>query len=798
MELLRSAVRSLRRAPTFTAAAVATLALGIGAVSIVLSLLQAVLLAPLPYPAPDRLVRVFEAGEGQPRFPMSPAYFLDYRRRSRSLASLAVYTRQDLQIAGDGPPSRVATLLVSPEYFGILGFAPALGRVFEERETFESAHVVVLSHGFWTRRFAADPAIVGRVLRLDGEPWTVVGVMPPGLQHVGGDYRSLPHGETVDAWAPVPLGDAARRHRWHYLNALGRLADGATAAQAAGELDGIAAAAARRFGEAEQPFHPRVVPLAETIVGGERAAILLLAGAVGLVLLVACANVAGLLLARGLSRRREMAVRFALGAGRGRLARYLLAESAVLAALGCGGGLALAAGGLPLLRAVMPPDFPRLHAVRMDLGVLALTVGISMLTVLVFGLLPAWRGARGDVQPALRGEGRSATAGPGALRARSALVVGELTLAAALLVGAGLLVRSFERLLATDPGFHPEHVLTFSLALPPRYDHARATRFFAQLEDGLQALPGVRAAGLGTALPWTGWDENSGFRVVGADARSSEPSARSGAASPGLFRALGVPLRAGRLPAPEDSLDAPPVVVVNEALARTYLGGADPVGREIELWGRHVRVAGVVGDVKDTPVALAAVPAFFWPVAQSPFKAVVVAVRTDGAPLALVPAVRAAVQGLDPEVPIADVRDLASVAADAFARRRFLLACVTGLAGLALLLAAIGAYGALAYAVEQRRRELCVRVALGADRAHVLGLILGQGLRLGAAGVCAGAAIALGSGRLLESHLYGITPRDPVTFAAATLLVLAVAALASLTPALRATRADPASVLRSE
>jgi putative ABC transport system permease protein len=418
--------------------------------------------------------------------------------------------------------------------------------------------------------------------------------------------------------------------------------------------------------------------------------------------------------------------------------------------------------------------------------------------VLVFGIVPALHGTRGELQDSLS-EGRGATAGPGTLRLRSAVVVGELTLACALLVGAALLVRSFQELLRTDPGFRAAGVVTASVALPPRYaDENHAARFWADLERRFAEVPGVAAVGVGSALPWTGYDENTGFEVVGEVKDEDQANARFASASSGYFKALGIPLRAGRYPAADDTAERPLVVVVNESLARALFPEGGALGRKLKVWGEEREIVGVVGDVRDAPDALTAVPALFWPVQQQPFPMAAVVVRSSGQPLELVGSLRATLAELDRELALADVRSMEEIADAALARRRFLLACVTGIAALALALAAVGAYGALAYAVEQRRRELGVRMALGAGRGRILGLVVGQGVRLAAGGVALGATAALVFGRLIAGQLYGITARDPWSFAGAALLVSLIAMVSSLLPALRAARAEPMSVLRAE
>jgi predicted permease len=797
---LRHAARGLRRDPAFSTAAVLTLALGLAASTVVYSLIQGVLLRPLPYPEPERLVRVFETSAEFPRFPVSPLNFLDFAERSQAFAGLGAWTRVDLELSSGTTPQRLRALQVSPGYFSVLGARPALGRVFEEREQFGDPRVVILSHGLWQERFAGDPGVLGRSVRLDRKDFTVVGVMSAGFEHAGGDYRSLPQGEHVDAWWPIVLDSTKVKRNWHYLNVVARLAPNATVAQGEADLNRVMAELHRQHPQITEGWHVMLRPLRDDLVGSGTSALVLLASAVGLLLLTACANVASLLLARATTRQPEIAMRHALGASRKRLVRLGLAEALVLAVSSGLVGLLLARVMLPALLRLLPSDFSRLHAVRLDGGVMLFSFLLCGLVALLFGLAPAWQGSSGDLQSALHAQGGRGTASARTLRWRSFIVVSEATLACALLVAAGLLARSFEALVRTDPGFEPSGAVAFDLFLPeagyPEREDVAA--FHARLEERLLALPGVRAAGATTALPWTGWDENTSFGIVGdRHGRESDPSARFGAASPGFFDGVGLSLKKGRLLSASDVKEAPRVVVVNEALARKYFPGEDAVGRELETWGQKTVIVGVVGDVKDAPADVEAKPAFLWPLAQQPFSATTVVVRAD-APTGLYEGVRAAVAAVDPELPIANLRPLAEVATDAHARRRFLLSMVAAFAALALLLAAVGAYGVLSYAVERRRREFGIRLVLGADSNRILRDVLGQSLGLAVKGVVLGLALALVLAHLMRSLLYGITARDPLTLLVAGSTILVVSALAAAYPAWRATRCEPARVLRAE
>jgi putative ABC transport system permease protein len=792
---VRYAARALRRDSRFAVVGILTLTVGIGAVTTIFSLVRGVLLDPLPYPQPDRLVRVYESNPQFPLFPVGPYGLLAYRHENRTLSGFAGYTREDLQLATDNRPERLRGLQVSSNYFQVLGILPARGRAFTWTEERKDADVAVLSDAVWQSRFRGDPGVVGRAVRLSGRLFTIVGVMPPGFQHVGGTYRSPAQGETVDVWWPLPLERASERKGWHYINAIARLKAGVTAAQAQADL----AAVSTRIRSADDRWDVRAVPLLADVVGRSSDAIRLLTIAVGLLMLIACANVSSLLLARATARRRERAVRFALGASRWRLLRQSLVESLVLSAPGALGGALVTIAGVGLLVAVLPEDFPRLHNVRVDWTVLGFAVVLTGASVLVFGLLPAWQQASDDVHPMLHDTNARTSASGRTVRLRNVLVVSEIALASALLICAGLLARSFVALGRAPAGFNAQKVMTALVALPQvRYPEPEdASRFVERLMADLRTVAGVRSAGAGSDVPWTGYDENTSFEIVGRRLRD-EPSARFHVATPGYFETLGIPLIAGRHVDARDRAGSPLVIVINQALALKYFPGENPLGRALDVWGRQRTIVGVVGDVKDAPTDAAAVPAFWWPHAQQPFPGVMVVVASDQDPATLVPALRQVVGRLDPELPLAEVRSMNEIAAAANAQRRFVLAMTALFAVAALLLAAVGAYGVLAWTVRQRTRELGVRVALGARRRDVLLLVLRHGGQLASAGIFVGAVAALASGRVLQALLYGVSPRDAATFAAAASAMLVIACLAALGPAWAATRADPVEALRLE
>lgn len=792
---LRYAWRTMRRDPGFAAVALGTLAIGIGATTTIFSLLRGVVLAPLPYREPERLVRVYESTPDTPTFPVTPYSLVCYRHDARTLRGIAGFTREDLQLAIDDRPERLQGLMVSSNYFDVLGVRPAIGRAFTWSEERANATVAIISDAVWRTRFGADRAIVGRVVRLSGKPFTIVGVMSAGFEHVGGTYRSFPQGQTVDVWWPLPLDRAAGEKFFHYVNAVARLAPGSTPDQAANDLSAIKS---RIKAPGDSDWKARLIPLLQDVVGPSTEGIRILMIAAGLVLLITCANVSSLLLSRATARRRERAVRFALGAGRSRLVRQSLTESLALTLPGAVVGAALAIGGVIVLRAILPQDFPRLHNVRVDWIVLMFSIAVACVSAAVFGLLPAWHEATDDTRPALHDASARSSASRRTTHMRNLLVIGELALASTLLVSAGLLARSFLTLQRSDAGFAPSGVLTASVSLPSvRYsDPAARGRFFAALLDDIRRLPGVTAAGAGTDLPWTGYDENSGFAVVGR--RDADGSGRYHAATPGYFEALRVPLRGGRFFDERDRTDTARVLVVNQALVSLYFPHEAAVGQLADVFGEKRTIVGIVGDVKDTPSDAVAQPAFWMPQSQVPFSTVSLVIRTITDPRSAVGPIRALLRARDPELALAQVETLDDIARAANAQRRFLLAIIALFTAAALVLAIVGAYGVLTWTVRQRRRELGIRVALGADRKHVLSLVVGQGVRLGLIGLAAGLLIALAAGRILQSLLYGVSPRDGVTFGVAGIAMLALSAIAALFPALLASRTNPVEVLRLE
>jgi predicted permease len=809
---LRYAGRTLARTPGFAVVIVLTLALSIGANSAIFSVIRGVLLNRLPYPQQDRVMRIFMSNAPFPKFPLNPFDFLDFRARNRTFGSMAIMMRSDVQLSGAGEPQRLSGFEVSAGYFRVLGLHPARGREFTTRDELKgSPHVVILSDRFWRTRFGADPSILGQKIRLDGLPFVVVGVMPPEMKHPGNLYRPTPYGDTVDVWSPFAFQGDPNQRGSHYIEGIGRLKDGVSVVQASADLNAVFAQIAREHPNSGDPsWHVLVIPIYREIVGASERLLLILLGAVGLVLLIACANAANVLLARATARQREMAVRSALGASGWRLVRQMLTESTVMAVLGGAAGAMLAIWGVKVLVSLLPAGFPRAHDIHIDGAVFAFALVTAVATGILFGLAPALQATRADLQTNLR-SGRGATGTGRHLGLRNWLVIGELSLACMLLIGAGLMLRSFVNLLRTDPGFRPDHVLTAGISLPEETYKTPESglRFYEELIRRVEVLPGVSAAGIGSDLPWIGYDDNvGGFDIEGKKPPPHEEfHARYHMASPGYFRAVGIPLVAGRFFRDGDRAKTPLVLIINRVMAQRYWPGENALGKRINFFNDHPKesdwttVVGVVGDVTDTPEKRAAEPAFWWPVAQAPFSSpagMMMAVRASSDPAALASALRRTVHDLDPTLALADVRSLDRIAAAGVSTPRFALFLIGLFAGLAITLAAVGIYGVISYSVSQRTQEFGMRVALGAQPRDVLGLVLSQGLTLASVGVAGGVLCSLALAHVLRSLLYEVSAVDPLTFAGVAVLALAVAAIASFVPACRATYADPVVALRAE
>jgi predicted permease len=805
---LRYAIRQLMQNPGFTIVITLTLALSIGANSAIFSVIDAVLLKPLPYPEANRLMRLFLSNNAFPQFPLNPWDFHDFRTRNTSFESLAAYTRSDAQLSGSGEPVRLNGFGVTAGYFHTLGLKPEIGREFDtQAEISGNEKQVILSDRLWRSRFEADAGILGRKITLDMEPYTVVGIMPAGTQHPGNSYRAVAFGNSVDVWRPFAFAGNPAQRGSHYLEGIGRLKMGIQPAQAESEMNAIMTQLGREH-EGDTGWSVHVIPLTEEIVGSNRRMLLVLLGAVGMVLLIACANAANLLLARAAARQREVAVRLALGAPRGRLIRQMLTESLLIALLGGGLGGLLAIEGVRALVSLLPAGFPRAAEIHVNATVFAFTFLISLMTGVLFGLAPALQASRVDPKQGLHEGGRSATGSARQRRLRNVLVIGEVSLACVLLIGAGLMLRSFLKQLQQNNGFQAQHVLTASLALPQSQykPGADSVQFYDRLSAGLASMPGIESAGIGSDLPWTGYDDNIGFDIEGKQpAPHEEFHARYHAASQNFFRALGIPLLRGRFFAQSDSKGAPMVIIINQALAKRYWPNEDGLGKRI-TFDDHPKdsdwltVVGVVGDVKDKPDSPSAEPAFWWALPQAPnaFPGMSLAVRSGADPASLAGAVREQVKRLDPALAVADLRMMDQIADAGVATPRFAFFLVGLFAGLAIVLAAIGTYGVISYSVSQRIPEFGLRLALGAPPRGLLRLVLVQAARLAVSGAVLGVVVALTLARVLRSMIYNVSPTDPLTFTAVGLTVVGIALLACWLPAWRATKANPMVALRAE
>ena len=805
---LRYATRMLRKSPGFTAIAVVTLALGIGANTAIFSLVNGVLLRPLPYPEAGQLVRVFTVLPTQPHFPMAIADFYDYRERTAVFAGSALYAERDLDLTLGDRPEHLSGIGVTHEYFGVLGYHPALGRDFDASEEYKkNNHVVILSDRLWRTHFNADPKIIGQTLLLSGESFTVIGVMPPGVLHVGGDFHSPAHGDTVDLWWPLPLlpHDAAGCDRGcHYLNMVARLKPGVSVAQASAGMDLVSAQLAKEYPGPDKDARTLIVPLKEEIVGRARLMLFVLLGAVGFLLLIACVNVANLSLARATGRFREVAIRTVLGAGRFRIVRQLLTESLLLSFLGCLLGLLFAVWGVDALVALSPGQLPRLELVHIDSRVLLFAILVTLVTAVVFGLAPAFATLHSNVGQSLKDGDRGTTVGANRGRLRSWLVATEIALALVLLAGAGLLMRTFVNLQHVNPGFEPDHVLTFHTELPAkRYGKDdNFIAFYKNLVVRLQKLPGVQFVGVGSDVPWTGYDENTDMEIEGrpTDPNAQSPEARYHFATPDYFSAIGIPLLSGRFFNDADTQKSQKVTIVNSAFARRYFPGENPLGKRLDLWGQKgVTIVGVVGDVKDSPDSLAAKPSLYWDDWQFPQENERILVLRAGSNLSsLSAALQGEVAAIDKDIPVTAVKPMDEIGAHAVAGARFTVLLVGVFAGLALVLAAIGILGVMSYSVTQRTHEIGIRMALGAQQQDVLSMVVTQGAKLAAFGVGFGLIAGLALTRAMRGLLYGIGASDPWTFAGVAVLLVIVALGACYVPARRASKVDPIVALRYE
>jgi putative ABC transport system permease protein len=796
---LRHGARLLVRTPGFAAIAIAALAIGIGANTAIFSVVNTLLIQPLPYHDADRLAIVWEHNipRDKKNNVVAPANFLHWREMNQGFADLAaVSSTFDVTLTGAGDPEEVPTQLVTAEVFPILGVRPAIGRGFTPEEIRPGSRVVMISDRLWKRRFSGDPGILERPIVSGGTPYTVIGVMPPGFSFLD---------RNVDVWQPFGFTAQTRTPRGRSIQVIGRLKPDVTFARAQEDMTRVASELTRRFPDFNTGWTARVVPLRDQLTGDVRPALLVLAGAVTFVLLIACANVANLLLARATARQRELAVRAALGAARGRLIRQLLAESLVLSVAGGITGLLLAWWALNFLRAVVAERLPiqRLEMVGIDGWVLVFTLGASVFCGLVFGVVPALTAAGPSLNDALKEGGRTGSVSRGN-RTRSAFVIVEIALALVLLVGAGLLMRSFKLLLDVDPGFDPARTVTMRLSLPSsRYggDGQRA-QFFDRFFQQVDALPGVQASGSISWLPLAGGGAATSMEIVGQPKppKGQEPVADVRVISHEYLKAMGVPLLKGRLFNEQDAADAKGRVVINDTMARRHWPGQDPIGKRVRIaWDDlEDEVIGVVGDVKHAGLHGEIRAMTYWPFQRSPYGTMTIAVRTAGEATSVVNAIAGVVRQMDPDLVFANVRTMEEVVARSVAERRLTMLLLTVFAGAALLLAAVGIYGVIAYSVTQRTQEIGIRMALGAQRGDVLRMIVGQAMALTLTGILIGGVGALLLTRLMTGLLFNVEPGDPLTFLAVAVVLGIVAACASYVPGRRATRVDPVIALRAD
>ena len=808
---LRYATRSLLRSPGFALVAILTLALGIGANTTIFTVVRSVILRPLPYAEPDRIVMLWNSWTDEPKIWLSEPEVLDYQGVS-SLEDVAAYAVGEANLTGERDPERVPGAFMTANMLDVLGMQPMLGRGFTPDEAVsEGSQVVVLSHGLWQRRFGGDPGVVGQTIRINGEPNVVLGVMPPDFK-LPLDFREA---RPAQLFVPLELSadDAGRGSR--YLLAVSRLQPGATLSRARAELNAVVQSwKDKGLIDWAPEFAAVPVPVAEEVTGDVRPALLVLLAAVALVLLIACVNVANLLLARSDGRRREMAVRAAIGAGHGRILRQLLTESFLLALVGGAVGLAGAGVAVQTLVAIAPEGVPRVESLGLDAMVLGFSAAVVLLTGMIFGVVPALEAARPDLAGGLREGGRAATAGGTRQRFRRALVVAEIALSVLLVIGAGLLIRSFAELRNLPLGFQPDGVLTAQLALPSSDypEESDVVAFYRELTERVQVIPGVERAAAVRLLPLAGEIGDWGIDIEGkAEPSDNTFNADLQIATPGYFEGMGIQLRRGRGIEETDRADALPIVVINRTMAERYFPGEDPIGQRLRLGGDEqgrpwMTVVGTVEDVRHNAVSEEARREMYLPHAQTPTSlggaprtlSLVIRTTGTGSPASIAARLREEVARMDPNLPLADVRPLEDIVSAALVQPRFTMVLLAAFAALALVLAAIGIYGVLSYAVAQRTQEIGIRMALGAERGRVLRMVLRQGMTVALLGVGVGLLGAWALARVLASQLYGISPSDPLTFAVVALILVAVALLASFIPARRATRVDPMVALRAD
>lgn len=804
---VRYAVRMLVKHPGFTAVAALTLALGVGANTAIFSAVESILLRPLPYGHADRVVVLWEDNRmgDRPHNVLSPANFSAWQEQARSFDQMAAFMDQRYNLTGVGDPEEIASQLATPNLFELLGVDAALGRTFSPADLEEGREdVTVISHGLWRRRFGASPEVIGRVISLNGTPVTIVGVMPPDFQWFIQE-NSLT-GKPADLWRPLPFSEEMRVWRGRYLSAVARLAPGVSLPEARAEMDALAERIERQHPESNKGWGATVLPLREQLAGEIRPALLVLLGAVGFVLLIACVNVANLLLARAAERHKEIAIRSAIGAGRRRIVRQLLTESLLLALLGGALGLLLSRWCVEALVALGPDHLTGAGQIGVNGPVLAFTLAVSVLTGVVFGLAPALEASRVHLNESLKESSRGNAGSSRGRRLRDALIVAEVGLALVLLVGAGLMAKSFLRLQAVDPGFDAANLLTLRVSLPAASypEDGDVVAFFEEAVGRLAALPGVESAGAVSALPFADLGAATGFTIEGRPepAPGEEPGTGVRVVDEGYFRTMNIPVLAGRAFTEVEGREDRALAVINQAMARRHFPGENPIGKRIFVQMKAepypTEIIGVVGDARYRTLDEELEPMVYWTPPQLTYGSMTFVLRTSGAPESLAAAARREILAIDKDQPVSDVRTMEGWLAESTSRTRFGTLLLGGFAALALLLAAVGIYGVMSHSVVQRQGEIGVRMALGAQGGDVLRMVIRQGLGLVLVGVVLGLAGALALTRVLSSLLYGVSATDPLTFAAIALLLTAVAAIACYLPARRAANLDPLVALRPD
>ena len=805
---LRFGVRSLLKAPGFTVIAVITLALGIGANTAMFSVINAVLLRPLPYRDPSRLVTIWEESpsRGMYQLPVSFANLRDWVDQNHSFEQISAYTFTNLNLSGTGEPARLSAVRFSANLLPLVGATPMLGRAFLPEEDKEGANrVVILSHALWKSRFGSDAGIVGRSLTLDNKSYTVVGVMSSTFQFpVGFGYLGKVLNDPIDLYVPLAATSREATRGNYSFFALGRLKPGVTIDQARAEMTTIEGRLEKQYPEGNTGIGISLVPTQEQTVKEIRPALLVLLGAVAFMLLIACANIANLLLARAASRQKEIAIRTALGASRMRVLRLLLTESLILSLAGGCLGLLLAFWGTDALVALAPDNIPRLNEVGLDARVFGFTLAISLITGIAFGLVPAFQISRPDLNEALKEGSKGSIESSAGKRTRSVLVAVEVALSLLLLIGAGLMVKSFLRLQQMRLGFNPDNVLAVSLTLPASTypEERQQAAFFKEALERLQSQPGVQSVGVTTGLPLTLSLSGSDFRIEGRP----EPEAgkemiiNTRSVSPDYFHTLGIPLMKGRTFSDRDQTESRKVAIINQDLTRIYFPNEDPLDKRItfddgESW---ISIVGVIGDVKQLGLDSSAQPEVYFPYLQSPSPAMGLVVRTAANPLSMASTVKSQIQLIDKDLPIDEAKTMQQLLAESISGRRFNMLLLTIFGAVALVLAVVGIYGLMSYSVAQRTHEIGIRVAIGAQPRDVFRMVIGQGMMLAMIGVAFGLAGAFGLTRLMATMLFGVEPTDPTTFVIVAVLLSAVALVACFIPARRATKVDPLVALRYE